>query len=142
MPNGEFYEISALTLMKRGDHSYKEQFLRAVQLQFSYDEGKNWHTHNDGKWYQTTMTVTTDSKASVEITIDPPMHGNAFRILSDKDHRNQVAAGRFDLWALKTPDFKPEDLKPEAKRAILDLEATVTADHAWDKKWSNARLDS
>ena len=70
------------------------------------------------------------------------MHGNAFRILSDKDHRSIVASGRFDLWALKTPDFKPEDLKPEAKKAIMDLEATVTADHVWDKQWENARLDS
>ena len=113
-----------------------------MKFQFSYDEGKNWHTHNDGKWYETGAIATEGPKVQHQFDIEPVMHGNAFRVLLDKEHFATAPAGRFDLWAVKTPDFRPEDLKPEPKKAIMELNAIVTANHIWDKEWSNGRLDS
>lgn len=61
------------------------------------------------------------------------MHGNAFRVLLDKEHhQGSGPTGRFDLWAVKTPEFKPLDLKPEPKKAIMELGATVSANHKWN----------
>lgn len=49
------------------------------------------------------------------------MHGNAFRVLIDKDHKSGSAIqGRFDLWALKTPDFVPEVIIP-VKKVCLEI---------------------
>lgn len=71
------------------------------------------------------------------------MHGNAFRVLLDQQHHaSHGPTGRFDLWAVKTPDFKAPELKPEPKKAIMELGATVTGNHKWDNKWANARLDA
>jgi hypothetical protein len=142
MPAAEFYEVSSMTFKKLNAEDYKNNFVKAVKFQFSYDEGKNWHSHNDGKWYETGANPTDSVKVQHQFDIDPPMHGNAFRVLLDKEHTANVPTGRFDLWAVKTPDFKPEDLKPEPKKAIMELNAIVTANHIWDKQWSNARLDS
>jgi hypothetical protein len=56
------------------------------------------------------------------------MNGNAFRVLTDLAHRTGPnCGGRFDLWAVKTPDFKPLDLKPEPARAMMDLKAVFSA---------------
>ena len=55
MPGNEFYEVSSVTMMKGG--AGKQSFIKAFQLQFSYDEGKNWHTHSDGKWFETGLTA-------------------------------------------------------------------------------------
>ena len=45
------------------------------------------------------------------------MHGNAFRVLLDKDHKSgsEYFQGRFDLWAVETPDFKPKELEAEVE---------------------------
>lgn len=89
------------------------------------------------------MTATDGAKVQRQFDIDPPIHGNAFRVLLDqKHHAGHGPNGRFDLWAVKTPDFKPEDLKPEPKKAIMELGAIVKGNHKWDDKWANARLDS
>jgi translation elongation factor P/translation initiation factor 5A len=55
MPGSEIYEISAMTIMKRGDDCCKERVIKAVKFQFSYDDGQTWNTHNKGKWYETGM---------------------------------------------------------------------------------------
>jgi hypothetical protein len=53
MPGSDFYEVSSMTLMKRGDGYDPTSSHKAVKFQFSYDDGKTWHTHNNGKWYAT-----------------------------------------------------------------------------------------
>lgn len=53
MPGNAFFKVSMMTLMKRGDNAARNRLINAVQFQFSYDDGKNWHTHNKGKWYST-----------------------------------------------------------------------------------------
>jgi hypothetical protein len=73
------------------------------------------------------------------------MNGNAFRIVLE--HENNHASGpgtsgKFDLWAVPNPTFKPLELKPEAGRAIIDLGATYSSSSAWDDTWKNPRLDS
>jgi hypothetical protein len=71
------------------------------------------------------------------------MHGNAFRVLLDGDHKSgNGIQGRFDLWAVKTPDFVPLDLPQEPKRAIMDFGASYASSSAWDGNWKNGRLDS
>jgi hypothetical protein len=71
------------------------------------------------------------------------MHGNAFRVLLDGDHKSGPGIqGRFDLWAIKTPDFVPLDLPLEPQRAIMDLGAKFSSKGAWDGNWKNPRLDS
>jgi hypothetical protein len=53
MPASDFYEVSSMTLMKRGDGYALDRIISAVKFQFSYDDGKHWYTHNNGKWYAT-----------------------------------------------------------------------------------------
>lgn len=51
--------------------------------------------------------------------------------------------GRFDLWALPAKDdWKPEELKPEPKRALMDLKAEFKASSKYSNSWNDPRLDS
>ena len=143
MPNSEFYEVSGMTIMPSGDNNYHDMFIKAVQFEYSNDDGKNWHSHNNGKWYNTGMTAQDAYKLQRRFKIDPPMHGTAFRVILDAKHKTgRDYLGRFDLWALKTPDFVPKDEKPNPKRAIMDLEGKFIASGHYDKDWNNPRLDS
>lgn len=75
--------------------------------------------------------------------ITPPMNGKFFRVVLDRDHTTgEHYQGRFDLWAIKNPNFKPEKMKQPPKRALMDLGATFTASSYWDNNWKNPRLDS
>jgi hypothetical protein len=75
------------------------------------------------------------------------MTGNAFRILVDH-HNNHIfgrsTVARFDILVLPSPDFKPlEDLKPQPKRAMMDLGGKFSALNSYDKStWFAPRLDS
>jgi len=89
------------------------------------------------------MTMKDGDKVQRTFKIEPPMHGNAFRVIIDKTHKSGAnIQGRFDLWALPAPDFKPADLKPMPKRAMADLNGVFTASSQWDKKWAQPGLDS
>lgn len=86
LPGEGFYEASAMSLMKRGDGYDPQRTINAVQFQFSQDNGQTWHDHEDGKWFPT-GALTTDTKDIVrKFKIDPPMNGNAFRVVLDAAH--------------------------------------------------------
>ena len=88
LPGQGFYEASAMTLMKRGDGGDPPRTILAVQFQFSQDNGKTWHDHEDGKWYKT-GALTSDSKdVARKFAIEPPMSGNAFRVVLDAAHKS------------------------------------------------------
>jgi hypothetical protein len=72
------------------------------------------------------------------------MYGNAFRVVTDvKHHQGSNFQGRFELWADKAEaDWKPLDLKPEPKRALMDMKAVFTPSSFYNNGWKNARLDS
>lgn len=76
--------------------------------------------------------------------IDPPIYGNAFRVITDLKHKQGLhTQGRFELWADKAEaDWKPEELKPEPKRALMDMKSVFSASSYYNKPWSNPRLDS
>ena len=71
------------------------------------------------------------------------MNGKFFRVLIDKDHKtaNEIQ-GRFDLWAVKNPDYVPEIVEPVPQRAMIDLGATFSQSSMWSAAWSKPRLDS
>ena len=43
MPGQGFYDVTALTLMKRGDTLENWRYINDVQFQFSQDGGKTFH---------------------------------------------------------------------------------------------------
>ena len=53
------------------------------------------------------------------------MNGKYFRVIIDKDHKSgDHIQGRFDLWAVKNPDYVAPKRKPQPQRAMMDLGAT------------------
>ena len=76
-----------MTLMKRGDGYDPARTINAVQFQFSQDDGKTWHDHEGGKWFNTGALPTDNRDVQRKIEIDPPMNGNAFRVVIDAAHK-------------------------------------------------------
>ena len=75
--------------------------------------------------------------------ISPPVNGNTFRVIIDKAHtKGANIQGRFDLWVVKNPDYKPKEIEAVPKRAMMDLDGVFTASGYWDKNWMKPRLDS
>lgn len=87
MPGEDFYECNAMTLMKRGDGYDTTRTINAVQFQFSQDNGQTWHDHEDGMWFKTGALTSDDSTVARKFDIEPPMHGNAFRVIIDAAHK-------------------------------------------------------
>lgn len=115
LPSDDYYEATAMTLMKRGDNGSRDRLINAVQFQFSQDNGKTWHDHAGGKWFKTGQQRADNYLTKRKFAIDPPMHGNAFRVILDAAHKvGQNYQGRFDLWVTKDEDYKAqEDLEVE-----------------------------
>ena len=137
-----------MVIKPRGDQKDTNRAINAVQFEYSYDNGKTWMSHNNGKWYNTSAKTSDNVNTERLVTIDPPMNGNAFKILVDH-HDNHITGrstvARFDLMVTANPDFKPVEgaEKPMPKRAMMDLDAKFTAATNWpEKKWNNPRLDS
>ena len=126
LPADDYYEATAMTLMKRGDNAARDRLITAVQFQFSQDNGKSWHDHAGGKWFKTGQNRNDNAQVERQITITPPMHGNAFRVILDASHKvGPCYHGRFDLWVTKDEDYKAqEDLEEEPQRALMDMGAT------------------
>jgi hypothetical protein len=95
-------------------------------------------------WYKTGQKANDNVQLERKIKIDPPMNGKLFRVIIDKNHKSgNNIQGRFDLWAVKNPDYKPEeDEKDVPKRAMIDLGATYSQSSMWDNNWQKPRLDS
>jgi hypothetical protein len=75
--------------------------------------------------------------------IDPPVNGNAFRVVIDKAHTSGAnIQGRFDLWVVKNSDYKIKEIEAVPKRAMMDLNGVFTASSAWSNPWNKPRLDS
>lgn len=114
MPGEDFYDVTAMTLMKRADGCCPERTILMVKFEYSYDNGKTWISHNNSKWY-TTGSIPADNKdVARKFEIEPKMTGNAFRIIIDNDPKHKVGPytqGRFDLWALKNAEFVPEKIE-------------------------------
>ena len=137
MPGDENYEVSEMSIMRRGDGCCGNQHrqIDAVSFQTSQD-GKNWYPHNKGAWYKTGQVWNDAVELERKFMIEPPMNGKFFRVIMDKDHKtSDHIQGRFDLWAVKNSDFKPEKMKPSPQRAMMDLKAKFTASSYWSKAW-------
>lgn len=130
----------------RGDQKDPERAINAVQFEYSNDNGKTWYSHNNGKWYDTGAKVSDGVNTERTVTIDPPMTGNAFKILVDHHHNHitgRSTVARFDFLVINSPDYKPvEGIKEMPKRAMMDLNAKFSASSYYDSDWSNPRLDS
>ena len=116
------------------------------RFEYSNDNGKTWFSHNNGKWYNTSASFSDGVNTERTVTIDPPMTGNAFKILVDH-HNNHITGrstvARFDFLVDISPDYKPvEGIKEMPKRAMMDLKAKFSASSVWDSAWNNPRLDS
>lgn len=144
LPSDDYYEATAMTLMKRGDNAVRDRLITAVQFQFSQDNGKTWHDHKGGKWFKTGQQRNDNNKVERQIVIDPPMHGNAFRVILDASHKiGPNYQGRFDLWVTKDEDFKAdENLEAEPQRALMDMGASSTQSSMWSAAWAKPKLDS
>jgi hypothetical protein len=93
-------------------------------------------------WYKTGQKANDNVQLERKIKIDPPMNGKLFRVIIDKNHKSgNNIQGRFDLWAVKNPDYKPEE-EVILKRAIMDLGASHNQLTKWDNNWNKPRLDS
>jgi len=90
------------------------------------------------------MLASDNKDTARKIEIEPPMHGNAFRVVIDAAHKSgSQIQGRFDLWVVKDEDFKPlKELEVEPQRAMMDLGATFSQSSAWSAAWMKPRLDS
>ena len=86
LPGDDMFKLSAMTLMKRGDGCCTDRTIKAVQFQFSVDGGENWEDYMDGKWVKTGALPSDGRDMQRKFTIDPPMYGNAFRVIIDKKH--------------------------------------------------------
>jgi hypothetical protein len=95
-------------------------------------------------WFKTGALTTDDKNVARKFDIEPPMHGNAFRVVLDAAHSTgSQIQGRFDLWVVKDEDYKPiKDLDVEPQRAMIDLGAIFTSSSKWDNNWIKPRLDS
>ena len=106
-------------------------------------DGKSWYPHNKGKWYNTGQKWNENTQTVRKIKIEPPMNGNFFRVIIDKNHKTgPEIQGRFDLLAVKNPDYKPEKLEPVAQGALTQLGATFTQSSAWSNGWRKPKLTS
>ena len=98
-----------MTLKKRGDTCCSTRTIKQVQFQYSVDNGKTWIDHENRKLFTTGSLPTDSNDQARKFKIDPPMIGNAFRVLVDPAYKSgENMQGRFDLWAIKNSDFKPE----------------------------------
>jgi len=50
-------------------------------------DGKSWYPHNKGKWYNTGQKWNENTQTVRKIKIEPPMNGNFFRVIIDKNHK-------------------------------------------------------
>ena len=87
MPGDENYEVSAMSLKKRGDGccGQQQRQINAVSFQTS-DDGTNWYPHNDGQKYQTGQLWNDAVELERKIDIQPPMNGKFFRVIIDKEN--------------------------------------------------------
>jgi hypothetical protein len=145
MPGQGFFDVTALTLMRRGDTLQNWRYINDIQFQFSHDNGKTFHDFQGGKYFKTGQLPNDPFSLERVIEFETPMTGNAFRILlthADKHVVGKGTHGRFDFWVLPNPEFKPEELKAAPKMAMMDLGATFSASGYWSGAWKNPRLDS
>ena len=127
----DVYEASSMILQKRGDGccSGTPRVLTAVQFQYSLDHGLSWIDHEDGKWFETGQLPEDGKDVKRTINIEPPMHGNAFRVKMDDQHRQGSQwQGRFDIMVAKMVD-------PNAKLAMIDFGAKFSGKNFWDSNW-------
>ena len=96
------YEVSALTLKKRGD-CCKDKVINRIQLEYSTDQGDNWIKYQNGKYFSTGQKPEDDADKEKTIMINPPMRGNTFRVHIDKSNDDPIG-GRFDFWVVKIQD--------------------------------------
>ena len=88
MPDKDTYEVSKMTLKRRGDGCCGDvRILKDVQFEYSTDGGKTFQKHANGKWFPTGQTGSDKVEQEREIEINPPMRGNAFRVVIDKAHK-------------------------------------------------------
>ena len=66
-------------------------------MEYSFDHGVTWLAVADGYQFQTHMSEQGDEETEYHIPL-PPTLGNAFRILSDREHREWDFSARFDFW--------------------------------------------
>jgi hypothetical protein len=134
MKGDEYYEVSYMSL-KKHDGAGSDAFIKAVSFQISTDKGKTWHDHEGGKWFKTNMTGDDDEDLERRIEIDPPMNGNAFRVVlnhEDGHAKGGYTAGRFDLWVTPNPNFEPEKVQAAPQKALMELGAEFRASSSWD----------
>ena len=95
-----------MILKKRGDDAdgdYLARVITAVQFQVSTDYGTTWTDFNNGEWVSTGSTSDDDGDVERTIEIDPPLTGNAFRVLMDTDHiEGEGMNGRFEFMVYNT----------------------------------------
>lgn len=63
----------------------------------------------DGKWVKTGALPSDPKDMQRKFTIDPPIFGNAFRVIIDKKHiLGHEIQGRFDLWVHKLEELEED----------------------------------
>ena len=83
------------------------RFISKIALQYSNDFGKTWNDYrpakktkfaNDITWLETGQTSETPLETELSIELNPPVIGNAFRILTRKKYRDHTHwAARYDF---------------------------------------------
>jgi len=106
MTDKKMYEASSMILKKRGDDAdgdYLARVITAVQFQVSTDYGTTWTDYNNGEWVSTGQTAEDVGTVERTIEIDPPLTGNAFRVVLDTDHvSGSELSGRFEFMVFNT----------------------------------------
>ena len=152
MPSDDMFEVNGVTLKKAitaNKNQYKDEILTDFSFQFSQDGGSNWVDYLDGKWIPTGQMTTDDLETETQIKIEPPMLGNAFRIVFDKEHKmGKATHGRFDFWIEKIynnslpSEEKEYETEGNPKGALTELGAKFTPKNSYSAAWNQPKLNS
>ena len=111
-----------MTLMKRGDgyKDTKNRYITGVSFQSSTDDGQTWSNYLGGKVFPTGATKQDDANVQRKIELNPPMVGNAFRVLiNPKDKVGYAIQGRFDINVAMLGEVDMNDQKSLAQISSL-----------------------
>ena len=97
MPGTNDYQVSGFTNKRRASNS-RSSMITAVQIQVLQDD---YYFDGNGVWYESGEQADDDTTTEMRITIEPPIVGKVFRVITNQDQQVEGSSGRltFDLLA-------------------------------------------
>ena len=129
-PGEDMFEVSALSLKKRGDITKKNskksvRYIKSVSIEFSTDHGETWEKYKNGDQFPTGSTKKDSKDLERKIMIEPPIIANSMRVVIDPKYMynpdNRNVHGRFDFWATKVEEEKEPTEEGESNDDALPV---------------------